>query len=525
MHGQFCKKENAVRILPILLIIWFNLAVWLCPAASADNTFSGKRIVLIPLDSRPVNTEYIATLAQIGGATVVYPKDGLDLYTQPADYPKLKEFLTRELPQADAVFICIPEWLNGSLIEGRNTCSYIQNAHRLDDLKAILSPYRSKRIYLMGLIPREKPSYSGAAFKYTTELTQYGRKYTQYMLSKTITGRNYLLYFLRHLESSIPTPYVQDYLRLFNENMRVLYTLADWTKDGIVDEVVIGTDDTSDIGLPKFSQKRIKEYCAEQGIQHVHIMAGADDITALLLARYKNEITHSASQYDVTFSHEDLKNNVKAYDGQALTEVIQDKAAFVQPEEKTTVKPPVSMALYIHSQEESIDRLEHWIEANPERLRGVADVSYASFMDTGWMENYLRQELSRKIDSYAAWNTSGNTIGLLIAHMEMIRDQANWNEAHERWLALRYAEDYYYNIIKRYEYVQRYSSIKKLSPEEELSLMKGVTSYTNTFLATLSLATRRDGYETSIPVSYRVKNASLPWHRIFEIRYEWEERK
>lgn len=510
-----------MKVLLLFLTLWVGLGTWgLSPVSAADGKLAGKKIVLIPLDSRPVNTEYITMLGEISGTSVVYPKEGMDEYRRSADYPKIKAFLMRELPKADAVFICVPQWLNGSLIEGRHTMSYILNGHRLDDLKSILSAYKDKKVYLIGLIPREKPSYAGAAFSYATELTQYGRKYAQYMLSKTEVSRNYMLYFLRKLESSIPSMYVKDYLRLFNENARVLYILSDWAKAGLVDEVVIGTDDTSDIGLPKLNEWRIRQYCREQGIRNVHIMTGADDITALLLARYKNEVTGSASRYDITFSHEGLKSKIKAYDGQPLNEVIRDKIAFVQPEEPVN-SVPASLSLYIHSHEESIEKLKRWIHENPGRVRGVADVSYAGFLDTVWMENYLRQQLSREIDSFAAWNTSGNTLGLLVAHMEMIRDQPTWNTAHEKWLTLRYAEDYYYNVIKRYEFAMRYPSTMELSPNEEEALMKEVETQTNKFLTTLSLATRRDGHQESVPVPIRVEKAALPWHRIFEIRYIW----
>jgi hypothetical protein len=511
------KKGDAVRIFILCITICWAVLTCLVSSASAAEALSGKKIVLIPLDSRPVNTTYITLLGEMSGMSIVYPEEGLDRYDRPADYPKLKRFLEEQIPTTDAVFICIPQWLNGSLIASRHTETYIQNARRMEELKTLLSKHRAKNIYLVGLIPREKPSYSGGAFTFATELTQYGRKYTQYMLAETQTGRNYMLYFLRQIERTIPAFYLQDYVKLFDENAKVLYSLADWAKEGIVDEVIIGIDDTSDMGLPKLNEKRVKNYCQKHNIPNVHILSGADDITALVLARYKNEQTNVSSHYSITFSHNNLKAQVKAYDGQPLEDIIAQKIAFVQPKGKTSHAVPVS--LYIHSHEEPIENIKRWIHEHPQTLRGVADVSYASFLDTIWMENYLRDQVSRHIDSYAAWNTSGNTIGLLLSHLEMIKDEPTWNEAHERWLTLRYAEDYYYNIIKRYEYALRYSSIAKLPPEEEAKLMQDVRTRTNVLLNELSIATRKNGQRVSLPTAFRVQNASLPWGRIFEIQY------
>lgn len=505
--------------------------LWICicllgvifpPAAAAQAEEHGsalynKKIVLIPLDSRPVNTSYLTLLGRMAGANVIWPQNGLDRWEKPADYGMLKQFLGEHIASADAVFIAVPGWLNGGLLHGRYTSTYTEHASRLTELKALLLPYKDKSIYLIGVIPREKPATGTPAAAHSFELTQFGRRYAQYIQSDKPENRRYHMHFLRKLQQATPPEHLLNYTRLFQENMQVLYTMAGWARDGIVDGVLIGTDDTSTLSLPKLNELRIREYCKRERLSNVHIMTGADDLTALLLARYKNEQHGTPSHYTIAYSHHDDRQEALTYDGVPLAEMIAVKTRFLQPSHPW--HPKQQLALYIHSDEEGTEQAAEWSKQNSGTIRGLADVSYPEFPDTGFMEAYTRQKLSGHFESYASWNTGGNTIGLLLAHMEMIRSEPVWNEAHEEWMALRYAEDYYYNSVKRPEYARRYSPLRMLEVQEEADAMAHVQAGANRLLSSLSYVTRTESGMKQAPICFRVEKASLPWKRIFEISY------
>lgn len=482
-----------------------------------ESALHHKKIVLIPLDSRPVNTSYVGLLGRIAQADVVWPTTGLDQWEKPADYSKLKQFLQEQIKSADAVFIAIPSWVNGGLLHGRYTATYAEQTQRLAELKNILLPYRNKSIYLIGVIPREKPAAGSPADAYTFELTQFGRRYAQYVQSEKPENRRYHMYFLRKLQQETPPEYLLGYTRLFQENLQGLYTIAGWARDGIVDGVLIGTDDTSTLSLPKVNELCIRKYCQQEKLSTVYIMNGADELTSLLLARYKNELDGTPSHYTLTYSHHAARDKALTYDGVPLAEMIASKIAFLQPSHPRS--PEQRLSIYIHSGEEELDAVADWSRQHAGTIRGLADVSYLWFPDTDFMEAYIRQKLSGQFESYASWNTGGNTIGLLLAHMEMIRGEPVWNVAHEEWMALRYAEDYYYNTVKRPQYVHRYDQARKLEPEEEAIVTAPMPAEANRLLSSLSYVTRTQTGMQQAPIRFRVEKATLPWNRIFEISY------
>ncbi|WP_162142504.1 DUF4127 family protein [Aneurinibacillus terranovensis] len=484
-----------------------------------SSSLHGKKILLIPLDSRPVNTDYISLLAKIGGATVNFPHQGLDRFGRYANYEKIKKFLLAHISECDVVFIGIPEWLNGGIIAGRQVSTYTKNAYRLQELKSILKKYPKKKVYAINLIPRELPASSSPAFKYHHEIVVYGRRYNQYLTAKTADEKKRIQNIMSDIRKLVPRVYVEDYVRLFEQNMRVQRELAGWVKEGIIKEMLIGMDDTSSMGLPKVWERRLQHFITENHLSNVHVMTGADDLTCLLLARYKNESTHTGSRYIVTFSNEREKNNVLAYDGKPLNQVIQEKIRFLQPDPPADVSAPIYV--YVHSQDETLDRVDRWANGNPHAIKGVADVVSSVSGDTTWMENFLRQNLEQKVESYSAWNTSGNTLGLLLSHLEMIRDQPTWNEANEKWLITRYIEDYYFNIIKRAEYVKKYASPDRLTRQEQDQICEEVKTRSNVFIRTLTFETMHGGEKRIKKPSFIVERAALPWGRIFEIHYRF----
>ncbi|WCK55753.1 DUF4127 family protein [Aneurinibacillus sp. Ricciae_BoGa-3] len=488
------------------------------------HSLHGKRVLLIPLDSRPVNTDYVALLGQMAGARVILPPSGLDHFQKAADYSKLKAFLVKNIASCDAVFIGIPEWLNGGIVQGRLINTYTANMYRLEELKNILLKHPGKNVYILNIIPREMPAYLSKAAKYNSELVIYGRRYNQLLNAPSTEEADRIRNIMRDIEKLIPARYVKDYMGLFQQNLRVQYELINWAETGVVRELLIGLDDTSSMGIPKVSEKAIESLISENQLSNVRIMSGADDLTALLLARYKNEINHTGSRYVVTFSHELEKGRVRAYDGKPLENVIHDKIQLLQPDNPASISPP--MHIYVHSYDESMDKVERWANENQGSIKGVADLSAtANGNTTTWTENFLRQKLFTKVESYSGWNTSGNALGLLLAHMEMIRDQPTWNDAYQKWMLTRYVEDYYFNNIKRGEYAAKYSSIGRLTAGQEKQIGDDITQKSNLLIDLLTFATMRGGKRIVVKPRYRIAKAELPWDRVFEIRYHFVLRK
>ena len=324
------------------------------------------KILLIPLDSRPVNTTYVSLLGEIAGIQVIYPRSGLDCYTIPADFPVIEEFLIDHIQSVDGVIIGIPEWLNGGIIQARNVQSYLKNQYRMDRLKGILSSYPEKKVYLINLIPREIPSYTPSSFAYGSEMIPFGKQY-QIGIADT-------------------PPFIDEYMNLFAENYKVTRELINWVEMGIADELLIGMDDTGFSGMTKITERKIQDYITEKNIPNVSIMSGADELSALLLARYKNELTQKGSTYSITYSCPLDENNIYPYDGRKVAQVVQEKIDFVQPFSSIHNYP---VQLYIHSSEEPITNLVQWADTHKNEIKGVANMAFAYTLLPGWRISFI----------------------------------------------------------------------------------------------------------------------------------------
>ncbi len=505
-------------IAPVLILIFLiyclldnGLVIQSTPFRQT-NDLQSKKILLIPLDSRPVNTSYVSILGGIAGIEVIYPRLGLDLYTQPCDFPVIENFLMKHIPSVDGVIIGIPEWLNGGMIEARNAQSYVKNQYRIDQLKEILSRYPDKKVYLINLIPRETPSYTLNSFNYRDEIISFGKMVDEFCTTK-LNNKDKLWARLKQMERPSTTPYIDEYINLFEENYKVTRELMTWVQLGIADELLIGMDDTSATGMTKVTERRIKDYIHQKSIKNVTLMAGADELSSLILARYKNELTQKGSNYSITYSCSSDKNKIFPYDGRSVALVVKEKIDYIQPFHSTHDLP---LELYIHSSEEPITDLVQWTTTHKNELKGVANLAFA-FTPITWMEEFFQNDLDQQIESFSGWNTAANTLGLLIAHMEMIKDIPTWNDRHAKWVSLRYIEDYYYNLNKRKEYSSTFSPFCTLNLLEEEELTTELCQESNNLLQNLSIVTRQDEKKYSRPSPYDVTHIDLPWNRIYEI--------
>ena len=188
MEGRTIRKIIAPTLVFVLIFFCGIKGSESTEPVPSDNNhpMANKKILLIPLDSRPVNTSYPTLLGAIAGCQVLYPTRGLDHFMVPADYAQLKNYLLTHINNADAVIISLPEWLNGGIIEARDSHSYINNQTRLQELKNILAQYPEKKVYLLGLIPRELPSYKLDAFKYKDQIMAYSQLYDDFSNAQNI---------------------------------------------------------------------------------------------------------------------------------------------------------------------------------------------------------------------------------------------------------------------------------------------------------------------------------------------------
>lgn len=201
--------------------VWAMLGMLALAVAAGVWLYSGltprQDILFIPLDSRPVNTQYARILGEMGNVRVILPPDELlDSYLKPAAADELITWLEANSERADSIIIFANELFNGGLIASRNLASYTGVEQRLERFAEYLRKHKNKKITVLFVLPRQLPSQFTELWAYRDGLTRWGElsdRQLQYELSgeeKAALENELLL-----LEREIPPAILREYAGIY----------------------------------------------------------------------------------------------------------------------------------------------------------------------------------------------------------------------------------------------------------------------------------------------------------------------
>lgn len=475
-----------------------------------------ERVGLIPLDSRPCNTQYPDLLGKMANKHLEIPYDYLDDFLDPAQTEELWSWLESNSKSFDKIIINTNELINGGLIASRHAQSYKDLNEKMARLTTFLQKNKKKEIIVITILPRLLPSQFTQLWSYQESLVQYAQKIDQYFFE----GKK-----LPNPPKDVPYNILEEYLSIYENTQVLVENLITLTNQGLIDHYLIGQDDAQQYGL---SNKIIRELTPSlsEKIQFVH---GADELTMLALTRrlqFKNKLS-----LHIDYTNEDFKDAYFPFEAAPLEKVVQTKLHYLQIEEDKNSPNNV----IIHSDLQKVDKLKALVEKSPAAYLGIMDVACTNKGDIALFEFLLQPEIWAKVDSYAGWNTAGNTIGTELAHRVSYKylseNIKNYNkpvraDALRAYLEFRYirmAEDLVFQGILREGLNER---LKKLSidphniGENHQQANEILTQLFAPYEQTLAQAFLGD--YTIGNVTFTVENVSaqieLPWSRTFEAK-------
>ncbi len=484
------------------------------------------KILLIPLDDRPVTYSYPQLLAKLGGAEAILPpRTMMGSLSRGAQIDELFSFcegcLSRN--EVDAVLVCLDSLLYGGLITSRRSTEQVKTIQaRLDRLKK-WKELSSKpiTIYAQSSIMRISDNYDNTEEK--EYWSRFGRELFEWSacLHRLASGEKLAPGLLESLERRIPADIRQDYLDTRFRNFTINMTVLKSMEDGLIDHLVFSQDDSGAWGLNVGERDRLISVSQQMSLQNkVNIYAGADEVMCTLLGRLL--MAENKPSLQLQFSPENCSTVASRYEGQDIGTTVQAQIKAIGlnisansnaltmivhgPSERQgdhITLPGLPDFSYIDSSKAAANTI-NLIESAPGFVI-LCDVVYANGGDPILMEQLIkRPELLKKICSYAGWNTTGNTIGsalgtaaCTIAGLE-INNKAI-SDSQKRSLFTRLVDDWAYQTKVRKE-LQGEPSTQKLA---EL-----ISPYIKTVSAAL-------GFEPSVRLSF-------PWRRTFEIEIGFE---
>lgn len=445
-------------------------------------------------------------------------------------------------PQADiALFISLETWLYGNLVASRKSTQPLAVVlERLRILKTLKEKYPRLKIYTMGTLLRlsnsnddteERPYWKNHGMQ------MYRYSWLEHYLSEHEKPESDpLSQEYNDLKTALPEAIRIDYKNLRQRNFKALEVVIEGLKTGWIELCLLGCDDGGSYGWNVQEREHLLAAQKASGLENKWLIyPGADELGSVLMARALIPHNHTLS---LQWTHPEAMEQMTRYEGIPLIKTLQAqaKAAGVilqeDPEATSTGtlwlhNPPLANDLNDpHSQiDQFLDR-ETRVTVDPihyQKLSNalqnpnalplmVADVLYANGGDAELLDHLENTHTLFHLTGYAAWNTTGNTLGYLLAWFKFYlqfkpQAETDFQYHHLRILMERLADDGLYQGRWRQEWCQDYRDPVTLN-----TCVQGIYAFNQRFRQW-----NEDYTVIAAGGAPQVKQLSFPWKRFFEV--------
>ncbi|THF81759.1 DUF4127 family protein [Cohnella fermenti] len=512
------------------------------------------KVVYLPLDERPCNYDYPIALAGMTDLRLIVPDRGLlGDKKQAADTAALAAWMEAAAANAQYALLSIDMLVYGGIVPSRlHEWSPSECQARLAILRRLKLHNPHLRLFAFNLITRA-PAYSSSEEEpdyyalHGRELNVYGKlrdKGERETLSPEEEQE------LEAARRSIPVEILSDFLTRRRTNAFVNEQAIGLAREGIIDFLIIPLDDNAKYGYTSADQRKLTSLVERENLTgKVHIYPGADEIGCTLFARIVCETAGFLPTFHLRFSSSIGPSCIPKYEDRSLNESIKchlTAAGAVIGDSSD----PADVYLMVHSppvgqadMAETTDRYEdrhrsYYSEVNVRefvqairhyasrgRLIALADVALCNGGDHSLMKLLSEEGLLGSISCYAAWNTSGNSLGTVISHA--IIEAYNRSKAESErvpeaaaksrdYYLYRLLEDWGYQSIVRQELCERelpalhadYFRISHVQEQIEAMIGPRLEQFSRKYFPEFG--------------ELRVSEVRLPWKRMFEVGFRLE---
>ena len=497
-----------------------------------------KKVLLVPLDSRPPCGQLVADNGRTAGIEIILPpSETMDFYTLPGDTSKMRKWLYDEIKNCDEAIISIDQLLYGGLIASRNKTIKDEDITALAEyLKKLHGDNPNIKIHAFSILPRMNPPDFVEKYQDRKKLMEWSRlvhKYDDNPLSETAEK-------IQVLEREIPSEQIKAYTEIYNRNLRLNCLLANLVADGTLEDLSFGQDDGEVYSLPNLKLKEFMHYLHKNQIakDKLAIVHGADEVALSILT---NIISRSNSfKVYVDYSSEKAAIKVMPYMAICNQDTAHERLNFHHDIIVSTPEEADYILFISATDEETMDRRRY----NAEKLldyqqRGkpvaLVDLSKSFIAQEALLPILLKENFPvNSLIAYAGWNTASNSIGTAVSQAEIYLTALNQGLEQDRVvysnlnnLNNRICEDYYYlkdviDLVNINLKKKGYSNVYDLDLEHnykwavdmmEAAMNQRLVQYKTSDAFTKSFWLKNTEYAvTDMQIS-----SYFPWPRTFEI--------
>lgn len=442
-----------------------------CLIASANHAFAFSappqqsklpaKILLIPLDDRPPCLQFPSKMGAIGDAEIVAPPiELLGKFTDAGKSDLIIDWIKKQdLKSFDAAIISIDMLAYGGLIAMRTHDTNDKTAlRRLEFLRELRTLAPQMKIYGSSVIMRLAPSGTGANEAYRENLSKWAEISVD-PSKKTETAA---------LEKAIPTAALADYKAARVRDLKINRAAVELVRDRRIDYLILSQDDAKPKGVHVADRENLIAYVKKLKLQEkIAVQPGADEVSMLLLARALSDKYDYHPLVKAVYSSAAAAETVMPFEDRALKETVSFHIKAIGARE-TADERNADLLFYVYAtrhEKNSALAFASEIEAKLALKKQIivadidpkGDVQGGDVAFTG--ELFTRRILPR-VNSYAAWNTAGNTIGTTLpqgAIFELARTRLMKTEpararilTAKNWFTFhRVLDDYYFHNVVR----------------------------------------------------------------------------
>ena len=509
-----------------------------------------RRVLLLPLDSRPPCLDFVADLGRIAGVEIIAPpEDILDYYTKPGDTAALQRWTQENIAGCDYAILSVDQLLHGGLLASREDQKTQADADALlAFLRELHAAHPNVPLYAFHILPRLTPPDSINGREERKSLMDYSRV-TDRIDLQTMPAPDDIA-DQQALRAAIPVVSLHRYETLFENNTRLNQQLIDLAADGTLSRLVVGQDDGERYGIPNRERRRLLEILHQRriGDDRVLFTHGADEIAQTLLAAAEAKRNGFVPCICLRYNDPATPWRRLPYMAADMETTAQEKIRLLGGVEVTD-PTTADFVLYLSAHDTATlgrrRAAADEIKALVGEGRAVALVDLADhFLAEETLLPFLIKNNTplHALFAYAGWNTASNAIGTATAEATLIAaarrrartadDIRRLYAAQFHFLDERFAEDYFYlkdiidgvNISLRktgYIYVNDLDldhNARWTNDMIQHAMNRRLAAFSSTtaFLTPIAIATP----EGTIHLAVRCLTAEAwnPWPRTFEIR-------
>ena len=419
---------------------------------------------LIPLDSRPCNTQWVVDLGLIGGSNIImYPRNKCGNLHFGAKLDDMLDWLEKNAEKMDYLIISSDGLSFGGLIQARLAQIDLEKTiDKINVLRNIKARFPNLKMYMFDTVMRT----SITAFDEETE--RYWAKVNRYSCLK---GRIHFFndkknaLELAELEKEIPQHIIDTYWHARSIKHSLNKYFISLVNEGVLDSMILLQEDSMAYGVQKIEQEILEKIIDENNLSDkIQFYNGTDEGACVLLGKILVENKKIKPKYYLHVPSHDVIEKCFLFEDRPFTENIEKMCQTIGFNLTSNVDD-ADFILSIFAEKENIDLdiacfKEMPINKNEEYYRYINELnSFISekkkvvlvdlFFPNGGSYELLEDVNYRDLTVYSSWNTASNSLGSALCQIAAVLCNDKENELNKKFVYERVIDDCIYQYFVR----------------------------------------------------------------------------